>query len=296
MKKIVVLLMAGMMLAGLTPCLAEENQAEDTNAMVKTVSTDGVTMDYVVFGSGEKIFVILPGLSIHSVMGSAEAIAAAYQSFAEEYTVYVFDRAKDLKEGYTVRDMAEDTAKAMEALHIEGADVFGASQGGMMAQYLAIDHPALVHKLILGSTLSKPNDTFLNVVDTWISLAEARDEDGLLACFADQIYGKATLEAYRDYLITSNRGITEEEYQRFIILATACKTFDCYDALSSIQCPVLVLGSEGDQVVTAEGSLEIAEKLNCPLYLYDAQYGHGVYDEAPDYKQRCLDFLQNGEK
>ena len=296
MKKIVVLLMAGMMLAGLTPCLAEENQAEDTNAMVKTVSTDGVTMDYVVFGSGEKIFVILPGLSIHSVMGSAEAIAAAYQSFAEEYTVYVFDRAKDLKEGYTVRDMAEDTAKAMEALHIEGADVFGASQGGMMAQYLAIDHPALVHKLILGSTLSKPNDTFLNVVDTWISLAEARDEDGLLACFADQIYGKATLEAYRDYLITSNRGITEEEYQRFIILANACKTFDCYDALSSIQCPVLVLGSEGDQVVTAEGSLEIAEKLNCPLYLYDAQYGHGVYDEAPDYKQRCLDFLQNGEK
>ena len=296
MKKIVVLLMAGMMLAGLTPCLAEENQAEDTNAMVKTVSTDGVTMDYVVFGSGEKTFVILPGLSIHSVMGSAEAIAAAYQSFAEEYTVYVFDRAKDLKEGYTVRDMAEDTAKAMEALHIEGADVFGASQGGMMAQYLATDHPALVHKLILGSTLSKPNDTFLNVVDTWISLAEARDEEGLLASFADQIYGKATLEAYRDYLITSNRGITEEEYQRFIILANACKTFDCYDALSSIQCPALVLGSEGDQVVTAEGSREIAEKLNCPLYLYGAQYGHGVYDEAQDYKQRCLDFLQNGEK
>ena len=296
MKKIVALLMAGMMLAGLTPCLAEENQTEDASTMVKTVSTDKVTMDYVVFGSGEKIFVILPGLSIHSVMGSAEDIAAAYQSFAEEYTVYVFDRAKDLKEGYTVRDMAEDTAKAMEALHIEGADVFGASQGGMMAQYLATDHPALVHKLILGSTLSKPNDTFLQVVDTWISLAEARDEEGLLASFADQIYGKATLEAYRDYLITSNRGITEEEYQRFIILANACKTFDCYDALSSIQCPVLVLGSEGDQVVTAEGSREIAEKLNCPLYLYDAQYGHGVYDEAPDYKQRCLDFLQNGEK
>ncbi len=292
MKKILALLLTGLVVAGLTPCLAEENQTEGTKVMVKTVSTSDVTMDYVVFGSGERAFVILPGLSIHSVMGSAEAIAAAYQSFAEEYTVYVFDRAKNLKEGYTVRDMAEDTAKAMEALHIEDADVFGASQGGMMAQYLAIDHPALAHKLILGSTLSKPNDTFLQVVDTWISLAEARDEEGLLASFADEIYGKATLEAYRDYLITSNLGISEEEYQRFIILASACKTFDCYDALSSIQCPVLVLGSEGDQVVTAEGSREIAEALNCTLYLYDAQYGHGVYDEAPDYKQRCLDFLK----
>lgn len=295
MKRMLALLMTGLMLAGLTPCLAEENQTEGAKAMVKTVSTKDVTMDYVVFGSGEKTFVILPGLSIHSVMGSAEAIAAAYQSFAEEYTVYVFDRAKDLKEGYTVRDMAEDTAKAMEELHLEGADVFGASQGGMMAQYLAIDHPALVHKLILGSTLAKPNETFLQVIDTWISLAEARDEDGLLASFADRVYGKATLEAYRDVLITSNRGITEEEYQRFIILASACKTFDCYDVLSSIQCPVLVLGSEGDQVVTAEGSREIAQALNCTLYLYDAQYGHGVYDEALDYKQRCLDFLHSDE-
>lgn len=296
MKKILALLLAGLVVAGLMPCLAEENHTEGTNAMVKTVSTSDVTMDYVVFGSGEKAFVILPGLSIHSVMGSAEAIAAAYQSFAEEYTVYVFDRAKDLKEGYTVRDMAEDTAKAMEALHIEDADIFGASQGGMMAQYLAIDHPALVHKLILGSTLAKPNDTFLQVVDAWVSLAEVRDEEGLLASFVDEIYGKVTLEAYRDYLITSNRGITEEEYQRFIILASACKTFDCYDALSSIQCPVLVLGSAGDRVVTAEGSREIAEVLNCTLYLYDAQYGHGVYDEAPDYKQRCLDFLKSDEQ
>ncbi len=295
MKRILALLMAGLMLAGLTPCLAEENQEEGAGAVVKTVSTEEVTVDYVVFGNGEKAFVILPGLSIHSVMGSAEAIAAAYQSFAEEYTVYLFDRAKDLPAGYTVRDMAEDTAKAMEALHIEDADVFGASQGGMMAQYLAIDHPELVHKLILGSTLSKPNDTFLQVVDTWLSLAENRDEEGLLASFADQLYGKGTLENYRDDLISANRGITEEEYERFIILASACKTFDCYEALSSIQCPVLVLGSEGDQVVTAEGSREIAQVLNCTLYLYDAQYGHGVYDEAPDYKQRCLDFLQSEE-
>lgn len=248
-------------------------------------------MDYIVFGSGKKNFVILPGLSVHSVMGSADAIADAYKNFSEEYTVYVFDRAKDIQDGYTVRNMAEDTAKAMKSLNIEGADIFGASQGGMIALYLAIDYPNLVNKMILGSTLAKPNDTFNQVIEKWIKLAEKKDEAGLLESFADNIYSKATLEAYRETLISSNLGISDEEYRRFLILAKACRTFDCYDELSCIQCPVLVLGCEGDHVVTAAGSKQIADAIGCEIYLYDDNYGHGVYDEAADYKQRCMNFL-----
>ena len=107
-------------------------------------------MKHITFGNGKKNLVIIPGLSIHSVMGLRDMIEQAYQVFTDEYTVYVFDREENIAEGYTVREMAADTAKAMKALHIEKADVFGASQGGMIAMYLAIDHPKLVHSLILG--------------------------------------------------------------------------------------------------------------------------------------------------
>ena len=263
---------------------------------VNTVVEGNMEMDYCTFGSGEKVFVILPGLSVHSVMGSAEAVASAFADFAEEYTVYLFDRAKNIQEGYTVRDMAEDTAKAMQALNIQNADIFGASQGGMIAMYIAIDHPELVHGLVLGSTLAKPNETFLAVVDEWIQLAENRDETGLLESFAEKVYSKATVEAYHDVLISGNAGITEEEYERFIVLAESLKTFDCYDALSKIQCPALVLGSLGDQVVTAAGCEQIAEALGCEIYLYDESYGHAVYDEAPDYRTRMLNFFnENAE-
>jgi len=303
MKKRIVLFIVSILLVGIMVFLngwllgskaraATEILAEED---VETVSTEDMEMDYIVFGSGRKAFVILPGLSIHSVMGSVEAIEAAYKDFSEEYTVYVFDRAKDIQEGYTVRDMAADTAVAMKSLNIEGADIFGASQGGMIALYIAIDHPELVHKMILGSTLAKPNDTFNRVVDEWIQLAKERNEVGLLESFADNVYSQATLDAYRETLISFNLGISDAEYRRFIILAEACKTFDCYDALSAVQCPVLVIGSEGDCVVTAEGSRQIAEAIGCELYLYDDSYGHGVYDEAPDYRQRCLDFLADSE-
>ena len=40
-----------------------------------------------------------------------------------------------------------------------------------------------------------------------------------------------------------------------------------------------------------EASIEISNKVKCPLYLY-AKYGHCVYDEAPDYKERIELFFE----
>ncbi len=261
---------------------------------MKTVIAGSLEMDYIRFGSGEKSFVIIPGLSIHSVMGLEDMIAEAYKDFAKDYTVYVFDRAKNIKAGYTVREMAADTAKAMEALGIEKAHVFGASQGGMIAMYLAIDHPELVHKMILGSTLAKPNETFNQAAREWNRLAKEQDETALVESFVDRVFSEETLKDYRQALIKMNMGITEEEFQRIAILTEACKNFNCYEELSNIKCPTLVIGSRGDKVVTAEGSEQIAEALSCELYIYEDIYGHAVYDEAPDYKQRCLDFFAKG--
>ena len=49
-------------------------------AVVETVTAEGFTMDYIRFGHGEKPLVILPGLSVQSVMGSAAAVAEAYRA------------------------------------------------------------------------------------------------------------------------------------------------------------------------------------------------------------------------
>ncbi|HEY0383244.1 MAG TPA: alpha/beta hydrolase [Candidatus Elarobacter sp.] len=55
---------------------------------------------------------------------------------------------------YTLRDMAADTVGLMDALNIRRAHVVGASMGGMIAQELAILHPARVRSLtsIMSST------------------------------------------------------------------------------------------------------------------------------------------------
>ena len=263
---------------------------------IETVKTAEFEMQYFRFGTGARPFVILPGLSVQSVMGAAEAVAGAYADFAEDYTVYVFDRRSELPDTYSVYQMGLDTAEAMRALGLFGADVFGASQGGMMAQVIAIEAPELVHRLVLGSTTShiKPEDE--PVFDEWLQLARAKDGPALYDAFGKAIYPEAVYEQYRDALLAAGATVTEEEFRRFITLTEGMRGFNVTDRLDRIQCPVLVIGVLEDAVLESDATMEIAVKLDekpgFSLYLYTG-YGHAAFDTAPDYRERMLRFLRS---
>lgn len=251
---------------------------------------DNWSMDCVKFGTGKKSFVIIPGLSMKPITTSAAAIAGAYKDFAEEYTVYVFDRRNNLPSDYSIDEMAKDTAFAMKELGIKGADIFAASQGGMIAQCLAIDYPELTHKIILGSTLSKQNETSLATISKWVALAKERNFEALNHDIFTKIYSDEFLEKYKKALPLLEKDSNAEECERFEILASACLDFDVYEKLDQIKCPVLVLGAKNDKVLSGKGSTEIAEKLGCEIYMYE-NFGHAVYDEAADYKEKLMNFF-----
>lgn len=256
---------------------------------IKTVKANENEIDYFSFGNGKKNMVIVPGLSLKSVMLSADAVAEAYSMFKDEYTVYVFDRAKHLKAGYTIEDMADDTALAMKVLSVDNAYIFGASQGGMIAQVIAIKHPELVSKMVLGSSASKLSDIAKANFEMWVSLAKEKNVVALNHSIFTLLYSKETLNSLGNALAELEKDGTDEEMERFVILASACNEFDVYEELSKIKCKTLVIGAKNDKVLTGEASVEMAEKLKCELYMYDG--GHAVYDEAADYKNRIYAFF-----
>lgn len=257
---------------------------------IYTVKADDFEMDYTKFGSGKRAFVIIPGLSLESVLLSRAGIEALYSGFKKDFTVYVFDRRKNPPESYTVREMARETAIAMKEVGIRDADIFGASQGGMMAQCIAVDYPELVHKLVLGSTMAKENQTSESVMKTWIEHARKGDIYSLNSAMFEKIYSKEYLEKYALAFERLKKNGSAEICERFVAKTMACNGFSIYDELEKIKCPVLVIGSVCDNVLTGEASVEIAEKLGCELYMYDG-YSHAVYDEAPDYTNRVYEFL-----
>ena len=261
---------------------------------IETVKTDTFTMDYFKFGQGGRTLVIIPGLSVQSVMISANAVASAYQPLTNEFTIYVFDRRKELPASYSVREMVRDTAEAFRALGLRQAAVFGASQGGMIAMTMAIEHPDLVQELVLCSTAARMAEARHQAVDQWVKLAQDGDATGLYLAFGEAIFTQDMFEQLRELLVETAKSVTDEDLSRFIILAEGLKDFDVSSELEKITCPVFIVGSKDDQVLGADATDEIAEHLSdkpgFALHMYEG-FGHAAYDTAPDFKERMLRFL-----
>ena len=251
-------------------------------------------MDYIRFGSGEKVLIMLPGVGdgLKTVKGMALPFALLYRALAKEFTVYGFSRRAELPEHMSTREMAEDLSAAMEALDLSKAAVLGVSQGGMIAQWLAIDHPEKVGKLVLAVTLSRPNDTVREVIGRWSDMARRGDYRGIMLDTAERSYSEKRLRLARlEYGLLGNFG-KPGSFARFLTQAESCVTHDAYGQLDRIRCPTMVIGGTEDRIVTGRASEEMAAKIpGCRLFLYQG-LGHGLYEEAPDFLTRLSDFCR----
>lgn len=260
------------------------------NAKEQKLSLNNKQINYITFGKGSKPLIMIQGLNTNGIKGAANSIAYMYRIFAKDYKVYLFDRRAEVYDGITVRELATDIAEAMDALGIAKADVFAVSQGGMIGQYLAIDRPDLVHRMVLAVTLSKNNDTVVEVINNWIAMTEQERYKELVADMAVKMYSDAYVKRYKAFMPLLTAVQKPKDKERFITLAKACLTCSAYDELEKIKCPVLVLGGSQDKVTTGQASVEIAEKLGCEIYMYE-NLGHAAYEEAKDFNQRVYDFL-----
>lgn len=263
------------------------------NAKNGTINIGSTTMDYIRFGTGERILVMLPGLGdgLRSMKGTALPMALMYREFTRDFTVYAFSRRNVLPEGFTTRDMARDQAAAMDQLGIHRADIFGVSMGGMIAQHLAVDFPDKVGKLILTVTASRPNPILTESIDEWVSCARRDDHTALMDSNVRRIYSD---DYYRrnQWLVPVMGKLTKpRSYHRFFIQAEACLTHNAYDQLHQIQAPTLVIGGEKDLSLGGEASGEIAAKIpGAELKMY-VQWGHGLYEEEKDFNRLVMEFL-----
>ena len=255
------------------------------------VKIKNTELDYITFGRGSRPLIMIQGLNTNGIKGSAAMLAFMYRIFVKDYTVYLFDRRPDVSGGITVRDMAADIAEAMDALGLASADVIGVSQGGMIGQYLAIDRPDLVNKLVLAVTLSRNNDTVTEAVGSWIRMTEQGDFKSLVRDMAEKMYSESYVKRYRPFMPLLTLLQKPKDVPRFIALAEACLTCDTYDELNKIQCPVFVIGGKQDKVVGAGASYEIAQKLGCEIYMYE-DLGHAAYEEAGDFNRKVYEFLK----
>jgi pimeloyl-ACP methyl ester carboxylesterase len=116
------------------------------------IELPGTELHYERAGGGEPLLLI-QGMSANHMAWGRPFSSLLEQSFE----VIAFDNrgmglSRPVTEAFSIAEMAADTADLLDALEIESAHVLGISMGGMIAQELALAHPAKLRSLTLGCT------------------------------------------------------------------------------------------------------------------------------------------------
>ena len=263
----------------------------------RTTTGGELSFPVVAFGKGSIPLVIIPGLSdgLTTVEGKGRMMAFYYRKLPADYRVYIASRPRDLPDRYTTREMAADYAALLQTMGFDpgSIDLWGLSLGGMIAQWIAIDHGDLLAALCLAVTTPAANDTLRSVVGAWIAFARAGDYGNLSRDSMHKTYTPTYLRRYR--LMMPFLGLIGKprSFRRFLIQADACLTHDATAGLASIRTPTLVIGGDADEVVGLGTSERLAELVpGAQLELYP-ELGHGAFEEATDCTDRVVRFFQS---
>lgn len=134
-------------------------QATSDSLIFKSGYSDvnGLKMYYEIYGKGQPLVLIHGGGS--TIQTTFERVipllAKSRKIIAVELQAH--GRTNDRNADLTFEQDADDVATLLKNLSIDKADFFGFSNGGTTTLQIAIRHPEIVDKIILGSALAKRN-------------------------------------------------------------------------------------------------------------------------------------------
>ncbi len=259
------------------------------------VRVGDIEMYYVEAGAGEPLVLIMGFGGDHLAWGFQ------MPAFAARYRVIAFDNrgagqtdAPDLP--YTIPLMADDTAGLMAVLGIERAHVLGASMGGMIAQEVALRHPARVRSLQLHCTFARPDGYALARSAAWREVRPLLGREAWMRIAFLSLFSAETYIARPELVETIfANGLANPHpqslagWQRQL---TAIDAHDTLDRLGKIAGPTLVTVGEDDMLVPPRHSRELAALIPGAELRTIPGTGHVHFWEAPDrFNEICLDFL-----
>jgi 3-oxoadipate enol-lactonase len=228
---------------------------------------DGMRLYYEEVGAGESLLLISGNGRDHTDWNGVR------DDFASRYRVIVFDHRgtgqsdKPDAPPYSTRGFAQDAVALLDHLGIARAHVYGHSMGGMVGQWLGIEHAKRIGALVLGATA--PGNLIGNTpghgvarpaeVEALSTTPPTDLQEGIKAVLS-AIYSPAWIADHPEIIQDTLQATPIPEYAaRFHCLAT--KEHDAWDLLPMINAPTLVIhGSEDQRAPTANAFL-LAERI-----------------------------------
>ena len=220
---------------------------------------NGINMYYEIYGKGKPLVLIHGGGStIQTTFGRVIPLfSKARQLICVELQAH--GRTNDRNADLSFEQDADDIATLLKNLHIDKADFLGFSNGGTTTLQIAIRHPEIVDKMILGSVLAKRNgvpDWF------WSFMKQAKLEN-----MPEQLK-----QGYKKVAADTNglQVMHDRDAKRMVNFKDIPD-----EQIKSIKAPTLIIIGDKD-VITPEHAIELHRQIiNSELAIIPG--GHGEY-------------------
>ena len=229
---------------------------------------DGTRLYYETAGEGEPLLLISGSGLDHTFWNWNDV----RDDFVSRYRVIAYDHRgtgqsdKPDAPPYSTRGFTQDAVWLLDHLGIERAHVYGQSMGGMIGQWLAIDHGKRVGALVLGATA--PGPTFSEQRDASNAHSVPHTAETHVIWTNPPANPQEALEKFIPLTLSPAWVTTHLEVFKKIfppspippyaskLFTQAVQEHDTWDLLPTISTPTLVIhGSEDLVVPTANASL-----------------------------------------
>ncbi len=205
-----------------------------------------------------------PLLLVHGLMVTGAMFEPVLARLASRHRVVVPDlrghgRSRGLGPPYTTRQLAADLAHLLDHLSIGSTAVLGYSQGGAIAQQLALDYAGRCTHLVLACTYA-------------FNMATARERvEGHLAPLLIHLLGmrrlaklvisQGTRQLSLERAEWLSRLMADQDRKLMVCAWREAMVFDSRRRLAEIRCPTLVLAGSNDRAVPIHHARMLHERI-----------------------------------
>jgi 3-oxoadipate enol-lactonase len=260
-----------------------------------TISANGIDVHYIAAGHGSPV-VLLAGFGGDHLSWGLQFPALR----ARHHTVAIDNRGCGRSSSpdapYTTQLMAADIIGVLDHLGIEAAHLVGTSLGGMIAQEIALAHPARVLSLQLHSTAGRADPYLSVLLETWRQVRAQLGREMVQHSMALWLFGRRSFAERPELIEMLMRQAIVHPYAPtdvgFARQGEAVVTHDALARLSALTCPTLITVGEDDVLVPPRFSRELADHIpHAELHIV-GEAGHmWCWEKPAEFNALALDFI-----
>jgi pimeloyl-ACP methyl ester carboxylesterase len=187
---------------------------------------------------------------------------------------------------FDIAKLADDTARVIEILGIERANVLGWSMGGFIAQAFALKYEDRINKLVLLSTDPGGIDADLASPEVWSELIDTSGTPNeqarrlLFLLFPNDV-AESFYRQFGDMVATARAQLSVELLHRQSAAMDAWHRNGVASQLRQIRVPVLVATGTQDIVIPASNALKLVNAIPGAWLAQFPQGGHAFIAQYP---------------